>query len=101
MGKEYLAAVRASWREIFKDIAMLDSLGEEYTLIVTADHGGHDRHHGSTMDEDMTIPIIAFGPAFEPGRVFGNASIKDIPPTVAALLGAKPAKEWEGRVLYE
>ena len=101
MGREYLSAVRASWREIFKVLAMMDSLGEEYNIIVTADHGGHDRSHGTLMDEDMTTPIIAYGPAFKAGRILENASIKDIPTTVAALLGAKPAKEWEGRILYE
>ena len=101
MSKEYLSSVRASWREIFKVIAKMDSLGEEYSIIVTADHGGHGRSHGALMDEDMIIPIIACGPAFQAGRVLENASIKDIPSTVAALLGAKPAKEWEGKILYE
>ena len=101
MSKEYIAAVQSSWREISKDIAMLDSLGEEYTLIVTADHGGHGRIHGTMEEEDMTIPIIAYGPSFEAGRILENANIKDIPATIAALLGARPAREWEGRILYE
>jgi len=37
-------------------------LRDETLLIITADHGGHDTTHGSSMPEDMTIPWIASGP---------------------------------------
>ena len=33
-------------------------------------------------------------------RLLENANIKDIAPTVAALLGVEAAPEWEGKVLY-
>lgn len=72
---------------------------EDYDLIVTADHGGHGRHHGTDMPEDMTIPIILNGASFLKGRTFSGATIKDIAPTIAALTGATPAKEWEGHSL--
>lgn len=71
----------------------------EYNLILLADHGGHDRSHGSDLPEDMTIPLILNGPAFAPGRTLAAASIKDVAPTVAALLGASPARAWEGNSL--
>ena len=35
------------------------------------------------------------------GAVLPGASIKDIAPTLADLLGAKPAREWEGRSLLK
>ena len=70
-----------------------------YDIILLADHGGHDRGHGSDLPEDMTIPIILNGPSFAPGRALKNASIKDVAPTVAEMLGATPAREWEGRSL--
>ena len=72
---------------------------EAYDLIVTADHGGHDRSHGSDCPEDMTIPIILNGASFPKDRPFSGASIKDVAPTIAALTGASPAREWEGRSL--
>jgi len=75
------------------------NLPEGYTLIVTADHGGHDRSHGTDMPEDMTIPICFCGPDFEPGKALENVSIKDIAPTVAKLLGVPSVREWEGTPL--
>ena len=96
MTEEYMHALRKSWEQI-------DSLAanapEDMVIIVTADHGGHDRTHGSTMPEDMTTPIILRGPMFTPGSKIENASIKDIAPTIAALLGGKRAPEWEGKEL--
>lgn len=70
-----------------------------YNIALLADHGGHDRSHGTDLPEDMTIPLILNGPAFAPGRVLESASIKDMAPTIAALLGAAPAREWEGKSL--
>ncbi len=44
--------------------AVLEQCSEEYTVIVTADHGGHDRGHGSDMSEDMIIPMFFIGKPF-------------------------------------
>lgn len=68
-----------------------------YDVIVVADHGGHDRHHGCDCAEDMTIPVIANGPSFAKNTELENISIKDLAPTIAEILGAKPAREWEGK----
>lgn len=72
------------------------SLGEDYTLIVTADHGGHERRHGERIPEDMTIPMFYIGKAFLQNQAIENASIKDIAPTVARLLNVPRVREWEG-----
>lgn len=96
MGPEYLDAVRKSWDCIERSA---HALPENYTVIVTADHGGHDRMHGSDCDEDMRIPILCRGRAFAPGGTLPNANIKDIAPTIAALLGVPAAQEWEGHSL--
>ncbi len=76
-----------------------DAIPAEYTVILTADHGGHGRGHGSDLPEDMTIPIFCMGPRFAPGRETQGGSIKDIAVTVAKLLEVSPAKEWEGKSL--
>lgn len=78
---------------------VIEALPENYTVIVLADHGGHDRSHGTEMPEDMTIPVVIHGPGWNAGKDLGEVSIKDIAPTVAHLLGARPAKEWEGKVI--
>jgi len=75
------------------------NLPEGYTMIVIADHGGHDRSHGTDMPEDMTIPVCICGPKFEEGREMTGTSILDIAPTVAKLLGVPRVKEWEGKEL--
>ena len=75
------------------------ALPPDTTMIVQADHGGHGRGHGTQMDEDMTIPLILCGKHFAPGRELSAVDIKDVAPTVAELLGASPAEEWEGKSL--
>ena len=94
MSEEYMRSVKESWKCIEK---ISDTLDEEYAVIVTADHGGHDRTHGTESPEDMTIPIFFKGTPFEKGKALEGISIKDIAPTVAALCGVEPAEEWEGK----
>ena len=96
LSKEYMEAIDSSWESIRK---FRVAFGEEYTILVTADHGGHDRTHGTTMPEDMTIPMFFQGPDFAPGQPIPNVSIKDLAPTVAKLLGAEAEEEWEGKSL--
>ena len=78
---------------------VVEAAGEEYTVIVTADHGGHDRAHGTEMPEDMTIPMFFIGSEFEPGRAIENVSILDLAPTIAKIMGVPAAREWEGKAL--
>ena len=96
MGKEYLAYIHGAIANIER---VYNALPEGYTLIVMADHGGHDRYHGHNIPEDMTIPVVFCGPKFEKNKAISGASIKDIAPTVAKLLDVPAAKEWEGTTL--
>ena len=96
MGNEYMSAMQSCWNNIEK---VMTELGDEYTYIITADHGGHDRTHGYDIPEDMTIPVILCGKDFEEGKIIENVSIIDIAPTIAKLLGTEPDEEWEGKSL--
>lgn len=80
---------------------VIDEVGDEYTVIITADHGGHDRGHGTEMPEDMTIPMIFCGPEFEKGKEFKDVSILDITPTIADIMNVPPEREWEGKSLIK
>ena len=80
---------------------MLDEVGDEYTVIVTVDHGGHARDHGTELPEDMTIPMFFIGPDFEPGKKLNGLSLLDLAPTVAELMGVPKADEWEGKSIVE
>ncbi len=95
MSERYLAAVAASWETIDR---VIGTLPQNYTVIITSDHGGHDRSHGSSLDEDMLIPLIIRTPERLTGKI-EKADIIDIAPTVTRLLGAASDPEWEGHAL--
>ena len=96
MTEEYKQAIDTVWQTI-GDI--LQQLPEDYTVIITADHGGHDRVHGTDRWEDMQIPLFLLGKDFEPGKRLQKANIMDIAPTIAALFGIEPDPDWEGTCL--
>lgn len=96
MSPEYMEAIRNSWENIFR---VLDVLPEDYTVIITADHGGHDRMHGTGLPEDMTIPVMIMGEGVKAGTALPEAGIMDIAPTVAKLLDVELDEEWEGSSL--
>ena len=78
---------------------VMEAFGDDYSIILTADHGGHDRAHGTDMPEDMTIPLFFYGKDFTPGQHLENVSILDIAPTIMHIFGMKPEREWEGKSL--
>ena len=79
---------------------MFDAFGDEYRIIIMADHGGHDRSHGATMPEDMTIPFFFYGPEFTPGEISEPVSLLEIAPTITKLLGIEADEDWEGHPIY-
>lgn len=97
MSKEYMDSIHKSFDNIEK---IIDTLPDDYCVMITADHGGHDRTHGTELKEDMTIPLIAMGEYFENGKQFNrDVSILDIAPTVAKILNIQKDEEWEGKSL--
>lgn len=98
MSEQYMAAMENSFANISK---LYNALPDDYVIIVTADHGGHDRTHGTELNEDMIIPIIALSKGEKIDLDFTGACIKDIAPTVANLLGVIPDEEWEGKSLVK
>ncbi len=94
MTDKYLRVLANAWQCVKQ---VKESLPQGYHLVVTADHGGHDRDHGLDIPEDMTIPLFFWGPAFAPGKELENVSIKDIAPTIAYLMGMRCPPQWEGR----
>lgn len=96
MSEEYMEALERSWKNIEH---VLDSLPDDYTVIITADHGGHDRIHGTDMPEDMTIPFFFLGENFEAGKELCDVNIMDIAPTIVKILGAEKDEDWEGKSL--
>ena len=96
MSEEYLRRINLAIDNVRR---VYEAFGDEYTVIVTADHGGHERRHGTDMEEDMTIPLFFFGKNFTPGLELENISILDIAPTIAQIMGLHTPREWEGKAL--
>lgn len=97
MSDGYLRQAEAVDTELGK---ILDALTPDTSIIVHADHGGHERTHGTEMPEDMTIPYFLMGPNIPAGReITAEVSLLDTAPTAAALLGVSAWKEWEGKNL--
>ena len=94
MSETYLSYIKYAIDNVKK---VIDELGEEYTIIVTADHGGHDRIHGTDLPEDMTIPMIFYGDEFEEDKELKDVSILDIAPTIAEIMSLDVPREWEGK----
>ena len=93
MSDEYLQSVNDCMDNLQQ---VAGALPEDVKLIVTADHGGHQRSHGTDCSEDMTIPVFFRGKDITPGKINKAISITDIAPTVVNFLGVEPDSDWEG-----
>jgi predicted AlkP superfamily pyrophosphatase or phosphodiesterase len=97
MSGPYLSAVTNADRCIGE---ILKVLPEETVVILTADHGGKDRSHGSDSPEEVTIPFVIKGPGIPKGyRINQTVRITDIAPTIASFLGVEMPAEWIGKAM--
>jgi len=74
---------------------------EDTLIIVTADHGGHDTTHGTSLLEDMTIPWIIAGPGVRHAVLPTNINTTDTAATVAWAMGLPLQPEWDGLPVLE
>lgn len=93
---EYYAAANHSFMLIEK---ILSNLPEDYSVIVLADHGGHDHTHGSAEPIDMTIPLFIKTDREIDEERFDKANIIDIAPTICDIIGVSPSSGWKGASL--
>lgn len=93
MTDEYLRRISIAIDNVKR---VIERFGEEYSIVIMADHGGHDRTHGMFIEEDMTIPFFFYGKEFKFGEINREVSLLDIAPTIVKLLGVEPDVEWEG-----
>ncbi|MFZ4506938.1 MAG: alkaline phosphatase family protein [Fimbriimonas sp.] len=92
MSDQYLLAVAHADACVERVLSVVGS-GQ---WIIQSDHGGHDRSHGTTMPEDMTIPWILAGDGIEAKSLEG-VTILDTAPSLAHLLGVPAPPVWEGQ----
>lgn len=73
-------------------------IAADSTFILSADHGGHDKTHGTNAPEDMTIPWIAWGAGVKAGApISGAVSTCDTAATALWLLDVPVPDGWDGK----
>jgi arylsulfatase A-like enzyme len=103
MTEPYFEAVRAADRCLERVIDTIEHSGrkERTLLLVTADHGGHNRNHGTRMEVDQRIPWYAWGAGVRRGRFARSVHTTDTAATVLAALGLKLPQEMQGQPVSE
>jgi arylsulfatase A-like enzyme len=108
MSAEYLEAVCRADRAVGSIVETLRKAGtwERTALLVTSDHGGHDRAHFTEGTkrrvEDLTIPWICVAPGVRAGvTIERTVRITDSAPTALAFLGLKMAGVIDGICVEE
>lgn len=77
------------------------AFGDNYVLIVTADHGGKGHSHGSADEPHVRIPWIAWGEDVAPGIVEEEIQTFDTAATALWLLGVPVPEGWDGEPVRE
>ncbi|HEX8464812.1 MAG TPA: alkaline phosphatase family protein [Abditibacterium sp.] len=71
---------------------------KDSVFLLSADHGGHDKTHGSNSPDDMTIPWIAWGALVKPNfQIATPVSTTDTAATALWLLDVPIPAEFDGK----
>ena len=69
--------------------ALLEKLGDEDIVMISADHGCDPRYTATTDHTREYVPLIVLGKQIKPVNLGTRASFADIAATVAELLGVE------------
>lgn len=99
MTAAYMRAIAAADRCIGTLLTTIEARPDHdrILLVISADHGGHGRTHGSTREEDMRIPWIAWGSRVVPGDFADAVTTTDTAATALAALGLEVPPDMVGR----
>jgi arylsulfatase A-like enzyme len=104
MSEDYGRGVLAADRAVNRLISIADRVygAGKFSVIVTADHGGHGTNHGSDDPRDVTIPWIAWGQGVKQGALTqSTVRTMDTAATVLWLLAVAEPAEWMGQPVLE
>jgi predicted AlkP superfamily pyrophosphatase or phosphodiesterase len=88
--------------KIVMDALKAAGIAENSVVILTADHGGHDKTHGSDSPEDVNIPWIAWGKGVKKDfKLTQPVSTCDTAATALWLLGLPIPAEFDGKPVTE
>ena len=84
--------------QILRDAVKAAGIEKSSVFLLSADHGGHDKTHGSNSPEDMTIPWIAWGAAVKPNfQIQTPVSTTDTAATALWLLDVPIPANFDGK----
>ncbi|MDO4949200.1 MAG: alkaline phosphatase [Bacteroidales bacterium] len=103
MSDEYLAVenhLDSCIHQIYDSIEKA-GMTDETLFILTADHGGINKGHGSITMNEMEAPVVFVGKGIKQNyEINCPVSICDVIPTVAVMLGVDRPHAWVGKPLY-
>jgi predicted AlkP superfamily pyrophosphatase or phosphodiesterase len=83
---------------ILKEAVEKAGIAGQSVFILSADHGGHAKTHGTNQPEDMTIPWIAWGSRTRKGfTITAPVNTCDTAATALWLLGVPVPAGWDGK----
>ena len=101
---EQKEALKVSDQALGQIVRVLKAAGilETSVVIITADHGGHDKTHGLNIPDDMNIPWIAWGKGVKPGfTITQPVTTYDTAATALWLLGVPLPAEFDGKPVLQ
>jgi len=99
MSPEYIAQVKAA-DAAFGRLSSYLPLGT--TIILTSDHGGAQKVHGTTAKTDLTIPWVIAGPrVLRRGAISRNVRTTDTAMTILAVLNITAPSNCTGKSVNE
>ena len=97
---QQMEALKVSDQALGQIVRALETAGiaDSSVLLITADHGGHEKTHGLNIPDDMTIPWIASGKGVKKGFVITQpVTTYDTAATALWLLGVPLPAEFDGK----
>lgn len=85
-------------------VAQLETEGylDTTLLVITSDHGGKDKQHGSDIPENVTVPWLAVGPGVPQGMTLDQEIITyDTAATALYAFGLPIPDTWDGQPVLE
>ncbi len=81
---------------IVKDAVSVAGIANRTLIIITSDHGGHDKGHGKALDSDVFAPFILYGKGVKQGYEIPTCYQYDVASTILYALGLEQPALWRG-----
>ena len=99
--KEALKVTDQALSQITKALKQA-GIAEKTVILISADHGGHEKGHGENIPDDMNIPWVAWGAGVKKGHAIQRlVTTYDTAATALWLLGVPIPESFDGKPVKE